>query len=111
MALDIRNGDYLVVDGQEYPIRSCAAWAWPYNSFAMRRLQIKVASTKRAPALTGGKRGPLATVLTGLRCTPLDPVDPEVRERLALAGPHTVLETFVAGCDVYYHLVIEDMER
>lgn len=54
-------------------------------------------STKRAPDLSGGKRGTPATNLSGLSCTPLDPVDPELRARLELDTPHTLLETFLEG--------------
>ena len=55
------------------------------------------ASTKRSPALVSGKRGTPATYLASIRVTPLDPVDPEMRERLALNTPHELLQTFVDG--------------
>ena len=55
------------------------------------------ASTKRAPTISGGKRGAAATNLASLSCTNLDPVDPEVRQRLMLKTPHELLETWVEG--------------
>lgn len=57
------------------------------------------ASTKRAPAISGGKRGTPATNLTGLKVTPLDPVDPELKERLNLQTEHELLQTFVEDVD------------
>jgi hypothetical protein len=110
MALDLREGDYLVAGGKEYPIRSCAAWAWERGR-AARRLMTVTASTKRAPALSSGRRGELVAVLTGIKCTPLDPIDPELRQRLDLRTPHELLGTFVDGGDTYYALVLEDLKR
>lgn len=63
----------------------------------MERFLTVTASTKRSPALAGGKRGAPVAHLTSLRCTPLDPVDPELRQRVALNTPHELLQTFVAG--------------
>jgi hypothetical protein len=54
------------------------------------------ASTKRPPAFSGGKRGAAATNISSMKCTPLDPVDSEIRERLGLMGPMELLQTF---CD------------
>jgi len=63
----------------------------------MERFLTVTASTKRSPALAGGKRGAPVTRLVSLRCTPLDPVDPELRQRVALNTPHELLQTFVDG--------------
>ena len=32
-AVDVREGDVLVVDGKEYPIRSCAEWTWRKSEY------------------------------------------------------------------------------
>lgn len=70
-------------------------------SASFRRLLTKTADTKRPPTLVGGKRGAPQTHLTDVRCTPLYPVDPELRERLALESPHTLWQVFVAdGADI-----------
>jgi hypothetical protein len=110
VALDIAEGDILVVGNNEYPIRSCAEWAWNAGR-AMRRMLTVTASTKRSPAIVGGKRGAPATKLASIQCTPLDPVDPELRQRLALNTPHELLQSFVDGGDTFYHLVLEDLKR
>jgi hypothetical protein len=62
------------------------------SSFA--RLARVTASTKRA-TMTSGKRGAPTTNIASLMCTPLDPVDPEVRQRLVLDTPGEILQTFV----------------
>lgn len=113
MALDIKEGDYLVVGSREYPIRACQEWAWPSGRGGIRLLLRLTVSTKRQPALVDGKRGAPATLLTGVRCTPLDPIQvtPEIRERLDLRTPHEALETFVDGKDTYYRLVLEDLKK
>jgi len=61
------------------------------------RLATVTASTKRSPALADGKRGAPTTNLPSLSCTPLDPVDPELRQRLQLDTPHELLQTFIDG--------------
>lgn len=65
------------------------------KSFA--RLASVTASTRRAPALVDGKRGEPTTNIVSLSCTPLDPVDPEVRQRLALDMPHELISCLVDG--------------
>jgi hypothetical protein len=112
MALDIKEGDVLVVSSVEYPIRAAGDWDFRWGvTTGFRRMATKTASTKRPPALSGGKRGAAATNVTGLTCTPLDPVSPEVRQRLALNTPHELLETFVSDGSEYKHLILEDLKR
>jgi len=67
------------------------------GSIVFSRLATVTASTKRAPALASGKRGSPTTYLSSLACLPLDPVDAEVRQRLALNSPHELVQTFVQG--------------
>lgn len=108
------------------------------NSFA--RLATLTASTKRSPAIAGGKRGEPALHVPALACTPLDPVSAQTAQRIGLETPHTLLETYADGAlldvrasDVlvvgareypirfvgdwefrggkYLHLVLEDLQR
>ena len=59
------------------------------------------ASTKRPPAKSGGKRGAPAENVASLSCTPLDPVDSELRARLGLQASMELLQTFVqSGVDI-----------
>lgn len=111
MPPDIKNGDFLVVGGTEYPIRSVAVWVMrPSMSVAVRRLARVNAETKRNPDVVAGKRAAPETNLTGLKCTPLDPIEPEIRERLAINTPHTLLQTFVTDNESFLHLVLEDLQ-
>jgi hypothetical protein len=64
------------------------------------RMATVTASTKRAPAISGGKRGAPATQVAALRCTPLDPVDPELHQQVALGTPMELLQTFTAETDI-----------
>ena len=61
------------------------------------RLASQTVSTKRNPAISGGKRGTATTLVATLACLPLDPVDPELRRRMALDTPHELLQTFAQG--------------
>lgn len=113
MSIDIKEGDFLVVGSTEYPIRAVSE----YNSILLTysrtfaRLATVTASTKRSPAVVGGKRGAPALNLTGLKCTPLDPVDAETRQRLGLDTPHELKQTFLADATGFIHLILEDLKR
>lgn len=112
MTLDIVEGDILVIGSREYPIKSCAEWEdTRMNTSAFRRMAYKDADTKRPPAISGGKRGAPATNLTSLKCTPLDPVNPEIQKRVALDAPIELLQTFVTDGDGFVHLVVEDIKN
>lgn len=63
----------------------------------MRRLLTVTASTKRTPIMVSGVRGVPVLLLEDIRCTPLDPIDPEVRQSLMLESPHELLQTFIDG--------------
>lgn len=53
-----------------------------------------IASIKRSPAPVDGNRGARAEVIASIKCTPLDPVDAELRERLSLDTPYELLQTY-----------------
>lgn len=60
------------------------------------------ASTKRRPDASSGLVGAATTNLSSLSCTPLDPVDAELVQRIpGLTGKEEILETFVqSGLDI-----------
>lgn len=64
------------------------------------RLATESADVLRA-SIVGGKRGDPVTVLTGLSCTPVQPMDGAesgaLLQRLRWDTPHQAKETFVAG--------------
>lgn len=66
------------------------------TSVSLAAMATVTASTKRA-AIVSGKRAAPTTNLTGLAITPLDPVDPELQNRLHLDTPHELLQTFIPG--------------
>lgn len=66
-------------------------------SAAFDRQATVTASTRRNPGIVGKQQGEPVTHITSLACTPLDPVDAEVRQSLALGTAHLVLETFCDG--------------
>lgn len=112
MSLDIKEGDLLVVSSVEYPVRSVANWAQSgFNTAGFQSMASLSASTKRAPAISGGKRDVPADNLSGLSCTPLDPVDPELRATLNLDTQHELLQTFLSDGDGFVHLILEQLKR
>lgn len=98
MALDLKEGDYFVYGGKDYPIRSCADWV--HGVFNKRRFTTTASTKRRA-----------TTNLASISCTPPYPVDAEIRTRPGLDTPNELLQVFVDGTDRYYHLVVEDLKR
>lgn len=96
--LDIKEGDYFVYGGKDYPVRSCAEWQ--HGIISNRRFTVTANTKRRA-----------ATNLTGISCTLLWPVDAEIRTRPGLDTPHELLQVFVDGTDIFYHLILEDLKR
>ena len=71
------------------------------SSIGFTRLASVTASTKRLPVEDGdGLIGAPSENVASLACTPLDPVDPELRARLALDTPHELLQTFTEETDI-----------
>lgn len=104
--MNIREGDVLVIGDRRYPIKSCADWSLPgRHSITFRRMATLTASTERTT------RDLPETLLTGLKCTPLDPVDPDLRRRMALETPHELLQTYIADTLGFVHLILEDIKR
>lgn len=70
------------------------------KSFAL--FATVTASTKRRPDASSGLIGDATTNLSSLSCTPLDPVDPELVQRIpGLSGREELLQTFVqSGLDI-----------
>lgn len=104
--MDIQEGDVLVVGSREYPIRNCADWdVTGMNSVGFRRMAKVTASTSRV------RKGSPSTILSNVKCTPLDPVDPELRRRLGLDTPHELKQTFISDGSGFVRIVIEDLKR
>ena len=71
------------------------------SSVGFTRMMTVSASTKREPAEEGnGIIGDPVESVASMFCTPLDPVDPELRRRLALDTPHELLQTFTEETDI-----------
>lgn len=80
-----------------WPGLASAAPARPLRDAGFLRAATITGSTKRAPATSSGKRAAPAPHLASIRLTPLDPVDAETRQRLALNTPHELLQAFADG--------------
>lgn len=66
-------------------------------SVAFRRLACEYAATKRAPEPVSGLVGTPVVYLTGLRCTPVDPISAEISARAGTGAPMETHQTFIAG--------------
>ena len=110
MALDILPGDFLVVGSTEYPVRAVEDWSThgfgTSNSFTL--MASVSCTTKRPPAVSSGKRGAPAENLTGLKCTPLDRVQPELTAQIPSAMPYDTLQTFISDGTDYSRLILDN---
>lgn len=67
-------------------------------SSAFRKFASVTCDVKRlAPMDAGGRRKEASLHLSGLKCTPLDPVDEEIRSEAELSKPFQALQTFLEG--------------
>lgn len=107
--LDVRNGDVLVLSGTEYPIKACEAWPWPAGTRGFIPFLGAVASTKRSPGMSSGKRGEPVAHLAGVPCTELYPATPDILKREDLQTPHTLMQIYLDGAGAVYALVVEDL--
>lgn len=111
MALDIAFGDLLTLDGDEYPIKGVERWNLAAG-MGMLALMTETAATKRAPAMSGGKRGAAVTHLTALQCTPLLPLTGEKEPRPL---PHNVqsFECFIDDTDgaAVVRVIVDDVSQ
>jgi hypothetical protein len=61
-------------------------------------LAVVTASTKRRPDPVGGIVGDAVTNIDSLSCTPLDPVDPDLRDMIpGLSGKGELRQTLIEG--------------
>jgi hypothetical protein len=110
MALDIQAGDFLVVSSVEYPIRAVELWnAHGFGSSKAYALMATIScSTKRSPTVSSNKRGAPAAKLSGLYCTQLDRVQPELTAQVPAATPYDTLQTFISDGTDYARLILDN---
>lgn len=113
MSLDIREGDLLVMNGREFPILFCGVWKTRIGSTpSMKRMCSETASTKRPPAVVGAVRGLPVTNLTGIKCTPLDPVGQrDLAVRNLPIAPTDARKTIIDGGDTFYEVYVENIRK
>lgn len=111
MALDIQFGDLLSIGGGTYPVRGLARWDMPPGAGFRAMMTVTDASTLRAPAISGGKRGAATANLSDLQCTPLLPLEGDLTARQGLAAPVQLFEVFIADDDAgqIVHVTLEDV--
>jgi len=109
MALDILAGDFLVVSSTEYPIRAVEHWnSHGFGSSKSYALMATVScTTKRPPTISSSKRGAPAANLTGLYCTQLDRVQPELTAQIPSATPYDTLQTFISDGTDFARLILD----
>lgn len=111
MSLDIVVGDVLVLNGVVYPVIAVGDWTWEgAASPAMRRRMTTTYSVKRAPVVSGGRRGASAAHLASVTGTPLDSVSPTLAAEL-LGGDFRYVQmyetTVMDGEARYLRLFVE----
>lgn len=111
MAIDVKEGDILVSGSEEFSIRVVDKWALPTLMRGLMRRTTSTYSTKRSPAISGGRRGEPVTELTGVKGTPLYPVSSsDLLQRVDLGTPYKAQQVFLYdGGSVYYHLLLEEL--
>lgn len=106
MALDIRMDDEIVVAGEVFTISGLERFPMAMNG-AFADMMLETVSTRRAPDISGGKRGAAETYLRNIASTPLVPVQPRVELRTEMKTPVQTLELYLDGDTEIVHVLIE----
>lgn len=113
MALDIREGDRLVVGSDTYIITEAHNFDvtdfLTGGSYGLKA--VTSCSTQRKSGMTGTtpKGGVWTNNLTGLLCTPIDPHQPELSQAPVTATPYRMLQTQIqSGADMAWLIMRED---
>lgn len=106
--LDLLFGDLLVSGSKQYPVTGVARWN--LTGAGLEALFTETYSTKRAPAISSGKRGAATTNLTGILGTPLMPVANELEARAGLPTAVQTLECFLQDSAATVRVVVEDVK-
>lgn len=110
MTIDIKEGDILTVGSASYTIKFVGEWSNTHGyTKGMSHMTTLTGSTKRNPAVSGGKRGVPVTKVATLACTPLWPVGNDVVQRLGLETPLELKQAFVGDSSMYYELILEEL--
>ena len=110
--LDIIEGDQLVVGAKTYRIRFVGEYASATlgTSASFRRMATVSAATKRAGAVTGGKRADPTTNIAVLYCTPIDPATSDLQQTLATKTPYELKECFAGDTTGFVRLALEELK-
>lgn len=113
MALDIQNGDQLVIGSDIYAIRAVSH----YNdhgfgaSKSFARMASVSCTTNRRGAVAGGVSPAPTQKLTGLSCVPLSTVTPETRQTPITNTPVVILVTFITDGTDYARLELQESKQ
>lgn len=109
MTLDISVGNLLVVAGKGYPIHSCSNWETDrMNSMGLRRMARTSCGIEQVIDMATSQDG--FDTATSYKCTPLDPLSPELRATIVLQTPAVLLQTFITDGAGFVHLIVEDLK-
>ena len=110
--LDVKEGDLLVVDGVEYPVKSVKRWTVPLvTSRSFQYMATVQAVTKRNPDVVNGKRGEPVVHLALLNILPLDPVDEDVQTRAGMGTPVKRFQTSASVFNEFILITVEELQR
>jgi hypothetical protein len=110
--MDIINGDILVVGSTEYHIKAVGEWdAHRFGiSRSFNRRATVSCSTKRRPTAVGAKQAVPTAKLSGLKCTPLDPVNPNLSMTPITDTPVKLLQTFITDGTDFVQLELSEVD-
>lgn len=108
--IDIKEGDYLVLGGVTYPVKSVATWSGKVSGKSLYRMATEVGTTKRTPDPINGVFAQTSDHLVDLSCLPVMPVDSDTRRRVGLESPVELCMTFVIDTTGIYLVILEELK-
>lgn len=107
MTIDIKAGDQLIIGSDTFPIFSVGEHTIPgFNDPSFLKIATVSCSTKRGAENVGGDFTAPVENLTGLLCTPFQPLTEEVIIGLGLNDPHEKKTTFIADATSFVEIIV-----
>lgn len=105
--IDLRDGDKLVVDDfGEYSVQALGMWSDMRMDASGAVMCTTTAEIWRRP-MVNNKRGDWMRVSKNISCTPVDPVSPEMAQRLQLGTPYKNFQVVLMDGDSVVEVILQ----
>jgi len=110
--IEINAGDVIEYENKDYEVRAVGEWAQSnFNTISFQKMASLSVNVKGNPVIVDGKRGLPELKATGLKATPIDPVDPELAISMGFEKPYTVKRCYLADDNGFVEVFVQEIRR